>query len=51
MALEGTLTDHQRRLLRRLVRQLQSLEAEITDLTCEKSNCGPHSGRKDRPSD
>jgi hypothetical protein len=35
MALEGTLTDHQRRLLRRLVRQLQSLEAEITDLTQE----------------
>jgi transposase len=35
MALEGTLTDHQRRLLRRLVRQLQSLETEIVDLTAE----------------
>jgi transposase len=35
LALEGTLTDHQRRLLGRLTRQMHTLDAEIADLTGE----------------
>jgi transposase len=35
MALEGTLTDHQKGLLTRLMRQLNALEAEVADLTGE----------------
>ncbi len=33
MALEGTLSDHQRRLLSRLTTQMHTLEAEIAELT------------------
>ena len=35
MALEGTLTDHQRGLLSRLLRQLNTQDSEIADLTRE----------------
>src|ERR1019366_3000704 len=35
MALEGTLTDHQRGLLTRLMRQVKMLDGEVADLTRE----------------
>jgi transposase len=35
LALEGSFTPHQRRLLGRLVRQMKNLEAEVADLTQE----------------
>ncbi len=35
LALEGTFTDHRRHLLRRLVRQMNTLDGEISELTTE----------------